>query len=702
MNFEDYRQKYFEGLERGLPRLNGIRNALDEALQTQDVEGALQLYYEYMDEDVIHNDGYKAVLLFPEYVSFFEQHPEMHEDYNRDMMWSYKWVLNGIADFPQISLEKIESLYNQYADFCKRFNYGLRSYYNSLWRFIFEYVGKDKKFCGVDTREAHKKMLLEKRDDITDCLACEASDESYYYDKVENDLEKALSIAGPVLSGKLHCVEQPHCTLANIAESYLERGDLEKADMYATRSERLILRDFGNESNLLIKKSICMLVLSFIKPMEAIRLFRKTLAYAAASSNPNVAFEVYRASYILMKNLDDHKVEEIKVRLPFSDDPLYNENNLYKPAVLKDFFYAKAKDIADKFDKRDGNTLFLERLNYQFKPDYEKYVPYEGAPDCPYLEYIQYNMEDGLLPDYFALPNPEKDSDGERLEDGTADAITLFGTGIEHAEIGEFENLIRFAVNKSDVAAAAKTDRYFENNNVRALSLVDNLQQYIIENQETLPPEKIYGFGVELAVSGRHKESVKAGLCILELFSGYNDALLNAIMDLAQCNEFTLFCVWAVRKLENGNDLIFEIAQKTHGWGRIIALNYLQPETDEIREWILTEGLKNDIYPGYSVLDVFRKADVHSLLENGLTQEQLSPVGADLAYMIIDGPTQGIKAFEDELDIVNMYLDSAENLELHDIDYNILRTIGMNYDNEEVKERIRNMGIEFEEEESEE
>ena len=96
---------------------------------------------------------------------------------------------------------------------------------------------------------------------------------------------------------------------------------------------------------------------------------------------------------------------------------------------------------------------------------------------------------------------------------------------------------------------------------------------------------------------------------------------------------------------------------------------------------------------------------MHTLLENGLTQEQLTPVGEIMLYLVSEGPTIGIKAFEDDTDIMNMYLDSFEELEPSEADIRILSIIREKYDNDEIINRIDSMGLdlpELSEEEDEE
>ena len=54
---------------------------------------------------------------------------------------------------------------------------------------------------------------------------------------------------------------------------------------------------------------------------------------------------------------------------------------------------------------------------------------------------------------------------------------------------------------------------------------------------------------------------------------------------------------------------ILELAKKVRGWGRIHCVDFIEPENDEIKEWLLLNGVDNDVVPAYSALRVFEKAE---------------------------------------------------------------------------------------------
>ncbi len=694
MTFEEYKKKYFDNLDHGSARLSAIKNALDEALEKQDDDSVLSLYYEYMYEDTIHGDMNNGIIIFPEYVAFFENHPELHKQHSHSLIWSYKWMIGNLEKYYQIPLDRAEKLFNDYADICRRFNYSLRTYYQNIVYFMRSelVVNGDEKFCGMTIQEAHRNMLRCRRDGMSDCRACELEDELAYIFDIEKNIEKGMEAAKPLLDGRYTCAKEPHCALADIAEEYFENNDGENAYRYLKKAIHLINSDYGNEATLLGTKCSCIRMMSYIDVKKALTMFKRVLPFAGDNIAGSTKYDFFRAAYILMCNLEKNGTDKVRIRLPFRNEEIYNPDNIYETEILKKFFYDNAKIYADKFDNRNGNNNYNDRLNKEYQLDYKK--PDDEKIDVPVFQYIRENIADGRLGEDFSLPNPTKTEGGMTFADGAYDGILLYHSEPHIEEIDDMKKFLDIISDdeESSEEAAALTDEYFEKTGKRVLFVIDNVLNYIRENEE-IDPDDVFSYGIDLIIDSKNYEAVKLGLCVLGMFASYNDALLQAIKDLALCNEFTLYCILAVRPLDNGNDIIFEMAQKVDGWGKIHAVDALEPETEGIKKWLLEDGIRNDVHCGYNAITCFNKADVHTMLENGLTQEQLTPVGRLLAYLVMNGPTVGIKAYDDGDDIINMYLGSAEKLELSELDKRILTAIGEEYENEEVKKRITAMEI---------
>ncbi len=364
MLYQDYAE-IFEDLAHGEPKCRGIRFAIDKALERQDFENALILYFDYVEEDYFYGDGFQAAILFPEYVSCFDSHPELHEKYSYNFMWAFKWALSCFESFYQIPLSQITDMYRQYSEYCEKLNYNKRSYYRKLWCMMSNYGLKSLPVCS-SIEQAHRLMMHCPLDDLSEVKAGEADDLSSYYLDIEKDIDKALKAAEPILSGKVSCSTVPHYTYSNFAMWYFEHNDLEKAENYAKKSLRLIMRDFVADNSLMEHKGKILMILAYTDLPEALKFFRRQIKPCSANECGWDNFHFFRGAYHLMHCLEKIGEQTVRILFPDTNDPIYNESNNYSTAVLKKYYFDKAKFIADRFDERDGNHHFNYLLNKKY------------------------------------------------------------------------------------------------------------------------------------------------------------------------------------------------------------------------------------------------------------------------------------------------------------------------------------------------
>lgn len=123
MELGDYEKEFFGNLASGKSRRNGIKRALDTALEMQDTKNALSLYYIFIYEDIFECDGFQSVFVFSEYLALFEKHPEYQSRHQERMMWAFKWILGSLDEFYQVPLKQIIDIYTKYDTFCEKFGY---------------------------------------------------------------------------------------------------------------------------------------------------------------------------------------------------------------------------------------------------------------------------------------------------------------------------------------------------------------------------------------------------------------------------------------------------------------------------------------------------------------------------------------------------------------------------------------------------
>ena len=284
----------------------------------------------------------------------------------------------------------------------------------------------------------------------------------------------------------------------------------------------------------------------------------------------------------------------------------------------------------------------------------------EGVPVKSLYEYIKAHCENGALPDHFSLP--EEEQQGQlKFADGAMDGILMYhmaGSQLDEAEMAKMKEIVGL-ISEGNMEKADAALREFAKKN-RALSVIDDFEDYIRKNSGDLSTENIYRFGVKEIRESDHKECVKFGLEIMELFTLKNENVKDVIRTLGLCDEFTLFVVFIMLGWENANEEIFNLAKKVKGWGRIHAIEKLKPETEEIKEWLLKEGIRNQVMPEYSALTCFEKSDAAKRLEGEISREEFQSIGTILSAMLVEGPVPGISGVKNSQDVLLQYLAHAK------------------------------------------
>ena len=272
------------------------------------------------------------------------------------------------------------------------------------------------------------------------------------------------------------------------------------------------------------------------------------------------------------------------------------------------------------------------------------------------------HLTDGGLDDTFELPNESPDPSGIRFAPGAMDGITVYHMGHSELRKDQIKGMAE-ALSAASANDYEEADRLFAawTKEVRAVSAVDDLQQYVIDHAGELNPNHIYSVASNLILGSAHIECVKIGLVLLELFKSLDDILKEPIRRLGLCDEFTLFAVWDMLKWENGNEEIFNLAQKTRSWGRIHAVERLEPATEEIRRWLLFEGVDNNVLSAYSALPCWEKSGAEQILFGEPTAEEYKALGALIEGLLDEGPVAGISLFDDPAAILKRYLSLSEN-----------------------------------------
>lgn len=367
--------------------------------------------------------------------------------------------------------------------------------------------------------------------------------------------------------------------------------------------------------------------------------FTNGLDYIQTARNSDEKFDehTYEVEVCFDSHLSTHKMYALRDSSPNKMQTL----QFFKQLCVED----KLLDLSDWTDITDD----------VFRSKDEKY--YSRFSIFFNIKNAFYN---GKLPDDYKLP---RYGAKPMFADGAQDGTAIYHLELEEAD--ENERLLeafKLMSNADFPAAEALLESIMQNN--YATKLADDIHKVLLQNQEVLDAGNIYRFAVNNLLASKNKELVKADMVILELFP-CDEPVRGAVRILGQCKEFTLFAILVMRKWDDGNEEIFALAKKVRDWGRIHAIEYLDADTEEKKEWLLYEGLKNIFMPAYGALTVFKKAEAAKFFAmEELSYETYHALAMLIEELLDEGPVPGISQIENKMLILQQFLDHSAKQEL--------------------------------------
>ena len=291
---------------------------------------------------------------------------------------------------------------------------------------------------------------------------------------------------------------------------------------------------------------------------------------------------------------------------------------------------------------------------------------------------IKSSIVDGKLPEDFSLPKSYAE-DELVFADGALDGIYTYHMQVPEMSKEDYSLMVEAIKLASDHKFIEAEDIFIQlANNNRAISIHDTMQEYIVENSENIAAGNMYEFSIILIESSNNIECIKYGLTILALLNTNNEELKNTIRTLALSDEFTLFCVLIMNTWAKGNDDIFETAKKVYGWGRIQAIRFLRPlmpRDEEIKDWMLKEGINNNVMSSYSALTIWKEGSIGSILFVDPSKEELNYIGNIIVAMLDESAVAGISTLDKRKEILLKYFEKIKKYPLTIDDYNTIYDI---------------------------
>ena len=338
-------------LPNNFTKIHLIEAAIKLADSYQNIEEGFELRSYLIS--TLYKCGYpeKLLVAFSWCLAQYDRDPEKFRHHEWRLMWHYKWILEKLARFPQISRQQIE---NSFADMKQRYlqlGISLRAVYQHQFM-VSMYMGD------FDLAPQYYQQWQDAPEDSSkDCAGCEL-DRVVWYLLAMDKTESALHKAQPIITGKLYCAELPHLTLSRFLVPLVKLKQLDLAQEYHLQSCHKVT---GN-NKFLEQLAEQILFLALVENnVKAITLIEQNIIIALTTHDVSDRFDFYRAVIFLIDNLLAENTEKISLLMP-RDFPLYTQEGEYNLQDLLNWFESEAKTIAQQFDLRNGNQYYSERL----------------------------------------------------------------------------------------------------------------------------------------------------------------------------------------------------------------------------------------------------------------------------------------------------------------------------------------------------
>ena len=260
------------------------------------------------------------------------------------LLFQYKMLLGVAPDFPSLALTTIRKMQE---DFKRRLTtgaYPLRAY--------FRVMSTNARDLGLLDEQARFAKLW-KESPADSMFACDSCECWYYVDDSLSNGNRAAatSKARPIFSGKLTSCNVPTRTYAIFLQNSLVRGDLKGAKKFFDLGFPLAA---GDEDCLWSIRYYLAYLIRTGDIARGLRVIERHLPMVTRRTNSWTRMKYFSLAADFFERTDEIRPRTRKVRLPEALS-IHEKTGRYSPNDLKIWFRNEATQLAQAFDKRNGN-----------------------------------------------------------------------------------------------------------------------------------------------------------------------------------------------------------------------------------------------------------------------------------------------------------------------------------------------------------
>jgi hypothetical protein len=328
-------------------RVKLVKKAINIADVHNDIEWGFDLRKQIIEEEKGTSSCIEGFPAFTWILDVYEQYPDICCE--SAFMMEYKWMIQAARRNANVSLEQFDSIVEDYKTRLLRNGYSLHSYYSAKTQMAFQRYQLDEAKEYLDLRK------LEKRDDLSFCVACELHD-LVEYELLLGHPINAFTVGMDLFLGREYCKYIPFQTVCLCVNVFDRHGVRSVADkLFGIAISNLDNMQISDMSNIgYIGKLIYFLTKK--DKNEAFALFEKYLSWSINCEDYyNLMF-----SFGVLSLFKGSGSRELNVS---PEIPWYQPSGVYELPALYDYYCNQATTLAAKFDARNGGTHYSDELS---------------------------------------------------------------------------------------------------------------------------------------------------------------------------------------------------------------------------------------------------------------------------------------------------------------------------------------------------
>lgn len=324
-------------LPHGKSRSAGVEQVVAE-IEAQDLRRLLPFAY-FSLVDAYHRgpERPKSFVTFSKQLRLYDSEPELFDEQDVHLMlWSFKWMTQGLWKFPSVPRQQIEQTID---DMGRR--YALVGQGPSAVHDVrFYYAVHRGDWAAAE--QLYETSLACPRDECSDCEACTPSARASYH-LLRGEEDEALRLLDPVLSGGLTCGDEPHVALGMVLLPYVRAGRVDDARAAHLKGYRMVRNQREFQDTIALHLQFLALTGNEARGLEILAEHRDLLA---SGDHPLAELEFVRAAGLLLR-----RVAEVSG----ADAPVSGPDGPATAGPLADWARQRALSLAAAFDQRNGS-----------------------------------------------------------------------------------------------------------------------------------------------------------------------------------------------------------------------------------------------------------------------------------------------------------------------------------------------------------